>query len=60
MNVDQLEWQTKGCCGEYQVAVVGDLHITKAGEEFRVLRMEGNRMREDLGLISREALEVLT
>ena len=59
MNVDQLQWETKGCCGEYQVAVVGDLHITKAGDQFRVLRMDGNRIREDLGLLGKEALEKL-
>lgn len=59
MNVDQLQWETKGCCGEYQVAVVGDLHITKAGDQFRVLRMDGNRIREDLGLLGKDALEKL-
>lgn len=59
MNADQLQWETKGCCGEYEVAIVGDLHITKAGDEFRVLRMDGNRIQEDLGLLGKEELEKL-
>lgn len=63
MTVDELEFKAAGCCGEYQVAKAerpdGTLQITRAGEHFRVVRISGGMMVEDLGVIDSTAVNRL-
>lgn len=63
MNIKELEFKVAGCCGEYQVAKIetpdGTLQITKAGDDFRVVLLNGTRMVRDLGVITAADLEGL-
>ena len=53
MTFDDLTWEAKGCCGEYQVAAVpvsdGVMHLTKTEGGARVVVIRDGMMVRDMG-----------